>query len=807
MAAALLVGAAAVAAIPQRQLIDADWRFLLAGASARTPTGPCVDPECQSGFDDSAWRALNLPHDFVVEGNFTPSGNMSHGYLPFNKGWYRKHITIPADWKGAQVWIEVDAAQTQSTVYLNGDLLTVHNSGYTSYHVNLGDANATVNWGGNNVFALFVDATHPDSWWYDGGGLYRHVYLSARPNVHIEPWGVYAPAMVDTKSIRAGTGKGLVGSATLNVSTEVHNRLGSSTDVTVTSTVLLNGKEVATKQTSGPAAAGITAFVTTFAMDGASLWSVESPTLYTLRTVVKSSAGADTEETTFGIRSVVFNANQGLLLNGVPTKVQGMCNHQDFAGTGVAVPDSLEAYRVWRLKQMGTNAWRTSHNPPNKELLDECDRQGMMVWDENHRNRNTGQYVDDLRSMVRRDRNHPSIILWSICNEALCDGFDTAVAKTLKPIFKEVDPYGQRPVTAAMNGGYSGSFPAVLDVMGFNYNIGQYDGWHKKHPDQPIIGSETSSDYSDRSIYANDKTKSYVSAYDVNWPGWGASAEEAWVNIAQRDFIAGGFTWTGFDYKGEPTPYAWPNVNSHFGVIDIAGFPKDNYYYYQSVWKTDRMVHVFPHWNWDSTECKGACTELMSGAKQVDVWAYANADTVELFVNGKSQGNQTMPFVKSPMGRVATRHVSWKVDYAPGTIMTKAYVNGSLSAQDTVETTGSAVALRLSTEWPLKGQLKADGVDVALVTVELVDAKGRMVPTASAALSFSLEGAGRIIGLGNGDPDCHEHDRPASTTHGSRSAWNGLARAVLQSASTAGTIKLSVSAGGLTGASITIPVA
>eukprot|EP01065_Artemidia_motanka_P025115 TRINITY_DN2_c0_g1_i2.p1 TRINITY_DN2_c0_g1~~TRINITY_DN2_c0_g1_i2.p1 ORF type:complete len:806 (+),score=288.60 TRINITY_DN2_c0_g1_i2:52-2469(+) len=804
MAAALLVGAAAVAAIPQRQLIDADWRFLLAGASARTPTGPCVDPECQSGFDDSAWRALNLPHDFVVEGNFTPSGNMSHGYLPFNKGWYRKHVTIPADWRNGQVWLEVDAAQTQSIVYLNGELLRIHDSGYTSYHINLADANATVNWGSTNVFAIFVDATQPDSWWYDGGGLYRHVYLSARPNVHVEPWGVYVPAAVDKSTIRSA-GAGLVSSAALNISTEVHNRLEGPSAVTLTTTVLLAGEEIVTKQTVGTVPVGITTFITAIELDQANLWSVESPTLYTLRTEVSTSAGVDVEETTFGVRSVEFDAKQGLFLNGVPTKVKGTCNHQDWAGFGVAMPDSMQTYRVWKLKQMGANAWRMSHNPPNKELLDETDRQGMLVWDENHRNRITGQYIDDTRGMIRRDRNHPSIIIWSLCNELLCDQFNVSNAKVLRQVIKETDPYGQRPVSAAMDGGFTDGFPSTLDLVGINYRVWQYDAQHLLDPKQPIIGSETSSDYSDRSIYANDKDKAYVSAYDVNWPKWGNSAEEAWVTIAKRDFVAGGFVWTGFDYKGEPTPYQWPNINSHFGVMDIAGFPKDNYHYYRSVWKSERMVHVFPHWNWDSAECRGRCSET-AGAKEVDVWAYANADTVELFVNGKSQGNRTMPTVRSPMGRTATRHVAWKVPYEAGTIVAKAYINGALSAQDTVETTGSAVALRLSTEWPLKGQLKADGVDVALVTVELVDAKGRMVPTASAALSFSLEGAGRLVGLGNGDPDCHEHDHPATPTFGQRAAWNGLARAVLQSAHTGGSIKLSVSAEGLTGASITVPV-
>jgi beta-galactosidase len=410
--------------------------------------------------------------------------------------------------------------------------------------------------------------------------------------------------------------------------------------------------------------------------------------------------------------------------------------------------------------------------------------------------------IDDLKTLIMRDRNHPSVIMWSLCNEALCEGFNADTAKVLKPIVKTLDPQGQRPVTAAMNGGYGSGFQDVLDVMGVNYHIGSYDSIHKSHPNQPMIGSETSSDYSDRSIYSNDKVNNYVSAYDVNYPGWGNTAEDAWDAIASRDFISGGFYWTAFDYKGEPTPYGWPNINSHFGVIDEAGFPKDNYFYHQSVFfgpEQKPVLHLLPHWNWDQAQCQGLCSEQPQGSKSVNVWAYTNGDAVELFLNNKSLGRKVMPL---------RRHVSWQVPFAAGELRAVAYRNTSQEtfATQTVTTTGKATAIALQTEWPIQGGLKADGTDTALVTVKLVDEAGRMVPTASAPVQISLAGPGQIIGLGNGNPSSHEHDKPDSPTNGVHTAWNGLARIVVQATKEAGQITLQTSSAGLESAQIKIPV-
>jgi beta-galactosidase len=411
----------------------------------------------------------------------------------------------------------------------------------------------------------------------------------------------------------------------------------------------------------------------------------------------------------------------------------------------------------------------------------------MLVWDENHRNEITPDMIEDLRSLMLRDRNHPSVVMWSLCNEVLCESFNADHAKVLKPIVKEYDT--SRPVTAAMNSGYGDGFSQVLDVMGFNYHVGSYDSYHKSHPAQKLIGSETASALSDRGEYANDPTKAYMSAYDVNAPGWGNSAEAAWQPIATRDFISGTFVWTGFDYKGEPTPYAWPNVNSHFGIIDIAGFPKDTYHYYQTYWKnTDRegnattpSAYVFPHWNWAASNCKGTglCHPYPPGhakagqPQSVEVWAYSNLAEVELKLNGKVVGART--------GMTKYEHVKWDVPYEPGTLTVNAYASkgaATVGASHTVTTAGTAASLKIELERPAgfdAQTLNANMDDVAMVKVSVVDDKGVFVPTASDHIEFSVAGPGKIIGVGNGDPSCHEPDKASS-----RSAFNGLARAIVQ---------------------------
>eukprot|EP00930_Biecheleria_cincta_P096197 TRINITY_DN88076_c0_g1_i1.p1 TRINITY_DN88076_c0_g1~~TRINITY_DN88076_c0_g1_i1.p1 ORF type:complete len:916 (-),score=104.18 TRINITY_DN88076_c0_g1_i1:7-2703(-) len=751
------------------------------------PGQDCAEQFCMVSANDTDWRVVDLPHDFVVENNFTSKADQSHGFLPYSKGWYRLHFSLDSDAKGKSVWIEFDGVQRDSTAYLNGKMLGNHLSGYTSFRFDLSKAAV---FGGNNVLAIKVDATAPDSWWYDGGGIYRHVWLNVADHVHIAPWGVYLPSHV-TGPI-SGDARA---DATLKIETLVLNE--GSADASVYSKHVVrdpNGRQVAgsRSQTTTIKAGFNATLMIEILIKSADLWSDDRPLLYSCESTLSNG---DVVTNTFGIRKMEWGKDNGFILNGKPVKIKGFANHQDFAGVGVAVPDSLQAYRVWQQKQMGSNGWRTAHNPPTPALLDECDRQGMLVWDEHHRNHASPDMLEDMRSMVLRDRNHPSIIMWSLCNEALCENFNADTAKVLKAIVLELDPHGQRPVTAAMNGGYGSAFQDVLQVMGVNYHVNLYDDLHKKRPEQPLIGSETSSDYSDRYIYQNDKTtRMYVSSYDVNYPAWGNTAEDAWCAIAERPFVAGGFYWTNFDYKGEPTPYSWPNINSHFGVSDIAGFPKDNYYYHQSVFfdaSVKPIVHIVPmHWNFNEGEL-------------VDVWVYTNGNVVDLFLNDKHLGRKTI---------IPCRHVQWRVSFSPGKLRADAYLTGShtVMASDIVATTGAASRIALDVEWPLSQTLNADNSDTALVTVRVLDHAGREVrttsPNSSMQLSFSLSGEGRIIGKGNGDPSNHEPDKPESPRSATHSIWNGRARILMQATHKPGDVTLQAEGAGLEKASLTIPV-
>ena len=446
----------------------------------------------------------------------------------------------------------------------------------------------------------------------------------------------------------------------------------------------------------------------------------------------------DRKETDFGIRTVAFDKDQGFLLNGRHYELYGTCNHQDMAGVGAALPDALQYFRVAKLKEFGCNAYRTSHNPPTPELLDACDHLGMIVMDES---RLLGSDAENLRrwdTQIRRDRNHPSVGIWSVANEEFFVQSSVAganVARTMQTYVKQLDP--TRPVTyAAPQGDTFEGINGVIEVRGWNYHPGsEMDSYHAKHPAQPNVGTEQASTVSTRGIYENDKQRGYVSAYDSNAPSWATTAERWWGYFAERPWLSGGFVWTGFDYRGEPTPYAWPCINSHFGVLDTCGFPKDNFYYYESWWTTNTVLHLLPHWNWPGKE-----------GRQIRVDALSNCEEVELFLNGESLGKQ-------PMKR--SSKLSWQVKYAPGVLSAKACRGGRVVAETKVETTGEPASVQLV---PNRSVINADGEDVSVFTVSVADTQGRIVPTAGNKLSFELSGAGRMLGVGNGDPSCHEPD-------------------------------------------------
>ncbi|KAH8052306.1 arogenate dehydratase [Aureococcus anophagefferens] len=644
--------------------IDRSWRFSLCEDDACAQGSPASCPEgawCAASLDDDAWRRVDVPHDFVVEGTFNNESDMAHGYLPYGVGLYRKALAVSAAEAAAirdgslVAHVEFDGAQTSTTAYLNGRR--------------------------GRGLALRVDATQPDGWWYDGGGIYRHARLLLTPATHLSVLGgAYLPSTV-AGLIEAGVADAIVSPRIAVAST---SPTAEPFEVTVTvaeaATGRVAGSASAKGATTPPVGAGAnftTLDLPPVAVARAALWSPESPFLYDVTVEVATAASRDVTTHSIGVRDVAWKADSGLWLNGAPYKIRGAANHQDFAGVGVAVPDALQAFRVRKLKSMGANAWRTAHNAPTPALLDACDAEGMLT------------------RLVLRDRNHLSVVIWSICNEKLCETNDTlGDGKAAAALYRELDPSSGRAVSANYNPWRPPDYPG--DVVGIDYATDTHDAEHAKNASMPFISSETSSAVSDRGEYASDAVAAHVSGYDTTAPSWGEVAEDAWGGVGEADaqgiltrpFISGGFTWTGFDYKGEPTPYSWPNINSHFGILDIAGFEKDRFYYYQSIFKPEPVAHLFPHWNW-AVEEKGAhlaeCEGLCAGSA-VEVWAFTNGHSAELTVNGVSKGAKLVP---------ALGHVQWTVDYAPGTVavVVRDAANATV-ASDAVETTGPARALR-----------------------------------------------------------------------------------------------------------------
>lgn len=764
------------------------------GRNASTPPGPgpCADPGCSPSTDDSSWRYLNLPHDFVVEGNFSPAADSSHGFLPYGKAWYRKHFTLPPSAQGSTLWLELEAVQTMSSVYLNGHLLGTYGYGYTPQRYFL--TSEQVLWGQDNLLAVLADATQPDSWWYDGGGIYRHVWLtSVSAGPYIAPWGVYLPTNV-TGAVTWTNGAPFA-NVLLTPFVEVWNNGSAAATVSVEVAVYnAAGTLVGSTTLTGSVPAGGSGVFSPSApvsMPDAALWHTAVPpataALYTAVTTLSwQGSVVDTLTETFGARRLRFDAATGFYLNDAATKILGAANHQDVAAFGVAVPDRMQSWRVNKLQEMGVNGWRTAHNAPTPALLSACDEAGMLVWDETHRN---GQ-LDQLELLIRRDRNHPSIVIWSLCNEVLCNTNTDWVVNALaaKALIKELDPFGGRVVSANQNGWIGPNTP--LDMQGFDYNTGSYDTWHAQAPNIPSMSSETSSAVSDRGEYANNATTGHVSGYDVNYPGWGQSAQQAWGGVGEsagqgiltRPYLCGGWTWTGHDYRGEPTPYAWPDVNSHFGIVDAAGFPKDRFYWYSAWFKPQTpLLYLFPHWNWASGD-------------SVLLWAFSNAAAVELWVNGHSAGLRNM---------TQYGHVEWDgVPFEPGTLHAIAYsASGAVAAEQWVNTTGPPAALRLSVKDGFGQAPVAGCADAALLQVEVVDAAGAVVPVGASAVTFTVTGAGVLQGTANGDPACHTNNLSPT-----RVSFHGLVLGVVRLGDAAGLVKVSVTSPGLTPDAITLQV-
>lgn len=756
-----------VAAPRERLLADFGWKFALGHANdpakdfgwgrstAFAKSGNLISGRnnvTAANFDDSAWKAVDLPHDWAIDLPFSDNRDLNeHGAKPLGRaypetsiGWYRRTFDIPASDNGKRLSLEFDGIFRDAMVILNGHYLGRNLSGYTPFRCDISDF---VTYGGKNVLVVRVDATEYEGWFYEGAGIYRHVWLEKTSPLHIAHNGVFVTTTMNAD-----------GGATVKIQTEVVNEQDADASAALVCELSdADGKPVG-HTTAGTGVVtlggwGKKTLTQTITVAKPKLWSPDAPSLYRVAVQLGSH---DAVDITCGIRTVKFDADKGFLLNGEPLKIKGTCNHQDHAGVGAALPDSLQYFRIKKLKEMGCNAYRTSHNPPTPELLDACDRLGMLVMDETRMMSSSDEGLSQLERMILRDRNHPSVFIWSIGNEEPEQGTDRGarVATTMKRRARQLDP--TRLVTEAMNGSWGKGLSPVVDVQGFNYRYQGIDDYHKQFPNQPTIGTEFGSTVSTRGIYENDTVKGYVSAYDRNFPSWASTAEGWWTYFAERDYLTGGFVWTGFDYRGEPTPYNWPCISSHFGILDMCGFPKDLFWYYKAWWgpSSESVLHLFPHWNWPGKE-----------NQEIEVACFTNCDTVELFVNGVTQGWQKVE---------RNGQASWKVRYQPGVIE----VHGRHAARagmlvDRRETTGAPAKLVLTADKP---SLIADGEDTIVVACEVQDAQGRVVPTAMNEVQFNVSGPARIIGVGNGDPSSHEPDRSTK-----RSAFNGLCMVLVQS--------------------------
>jgi beta-galactosidase len=778
--AALLAGspdstsAAALAAVAPREqlLFDFGWKFQF---------GNGVDPAkdlnfgfgqgdfaktgefdfAKGKFDDSKWRTLNLPHDWAVELPFVNDKEQnSHGFKPLGRrypetsvGWYRREFEIPAADAGKRISVEFDGAFRDVIVFVNGCFIGRNNNGYAPFRFDLTDF---LSYGAKNYIVARVDASFGDGWFYEGAGIYRHVWLTKTDALHLGRWESTVRAAINGDS------------ATLSLATLVENQGKQAENAKVSWQILdAAGKTVATAEASSQsiAADGSAAFAGTAQLASPALWSVDSPNLYTaIVTVEENGKPRDAERVSFGVRTAVFDADKGFSLNGKSLKIQGTCNHQDHAGVGAAVPDRLQVFRMAVLKEMGCNAVRTSHNMPTPEWVEACDRMGVMMMCETRQMSSNPESLAQLETMVKRYRNSPSIIIWSIGNEewqlqsAMAEQ-GARIGATMVERCHELDP--TRVVSAAVNGDNEKGVSDAFDIIGFNYGLNRPDGYHKEHPKRPIYGSETSSAISTRGAYKTDPLRNLVNDYN-GVVVWGETAEEWWKFYGTRDWEAGGFAWTGFDYRGEPTPYGWPSINSQFGIVDMCGFPKDTFFYYKAWWGKEPSMHLFPHWNFEGQE-----------GDIIPVWVYTNLDEVELFVNGQSQGSQKVPHLG---------HVEWKVRYEPGSIEARASKDGKVVLTEKRETTGEPASIRLTAD---RTEIEADGEDLVILKVEALDKDGRAVPTAGNLIGFHISGEGKLIGVGNGDPNCQESDKEPK-----RSLFNGLAQAIVQASKRPGEIQI-----------------
>lgn len=774
----------------KRESFNDGWKFQLGNAAdvakdanyglavIFSKSGKADSTAIAPKFNDSAWRKVQLPHDWAVELPFVNKDNENlkdHGYRPVGGlfpgnsiGWYRKSFSVAAADSGRRFSITFDGIFRDAKVWVNGFYLGGNESGYVGFTRDITDY---INFKAPNTIVVRADATQAEGWFYEGAGIYRNVWLNSYDNLSI----------VDDVFVHTDV-KG--NSANLTIEANIQNQgLQPANGSFYAEISDRNGKLIGRTQAQQftIAQSGNQSIKQQFALNSPILWSIEQPYLYHVKTIVTADGKpVDSRDTRFGVRTVEIKAD-GVFLNGKHIKIKGTNNHQDHAGLGAALPDYLQYYRIGLLKQMGSNAYRTSHHAPTPELLDACDSLGMLVLDEQRLLNSSPEYMDQFERLLKRDRNHPSVFLWSIGNEegyAQTNSFGKRIAQTLLARQMQLDPTRTSTYAADLANVFNG-VNEVIPVRGFNYRQFAVADYHKDHPNQPIIGTEMGSTLTTRGVYAKDTIVGYLPDEDITAPWWASKAEEWWPLAANNTYWLGGFVWTGFDYRGEPTPFKWPNVNSHFGMMDVCGFPKNLYYYYQSWWKDEDVIHVSPHWNWKGKE-----------GQKINVWVNSNADDVELFLNGKSFGKKTMP---------RNSHLEWDVPYQSGTLKAVGTRNGK-KISSVVKTTGEPYRIKLS---PSKNILLADGRDAVVVNISVLDKNGLEVPDAGNLIEFAIEGGATIIGVGNGDSSSHEADKMDANWQ--RHLFNGYCQVIIKAGNTPQKVTLKAVSKNLVSSDVTLP--
>lgn len=761
------------------------FNYLTKAASIHNegPYSPKFDPAKW----DNEWKEVNLPHDWVVDLPFSPDASHSHGYKTVgykypetSVGWYRKVFSLPADDLGRHLSLRFDGIFRDARVWVNGFYLGSEPSGYASQ---VYDISEYLNYGGDNVIAVRADASLEEGWFYEGAGIYRHVWLEKTDPLHVAPFGTFVHSSLaypyDTAEVTIETTVDNKGNTP--ASYELRYRL-IAPDGSVAATASASETGLLAKE-SRRSISGVT-------VSKPVLWDVDAPHLYKLVTeVVKDGSVVDCDTVVTGIRDARFDPDKGFLLNNRPLKLKGVNMHQDHAGVGAAIPDALQAYRLRELKKFGVNAYRSSHNPMTPEMLDACDSLGILVLEENRLSGINDEHVRLLKRMIERDRNHPSIIVWSVGNEEWgieWNEFGNRISESMREYCHRFDP--TRPMCFATSGGPTVVVPA--DVAGYNYIMQNPVEQHRRdYPSRIALGSEETTGCGTRGIYFDDRDNGRMASLNRSPNGSDSILNcigRGWRFYADRPWLAGLFYWTGFDYRGEPNPLKFPATGSEFGILDYCGFPKDEAFYLKSWWTDEPVLHILPHWNLHGHE-----------GEPVQIWVYSNMDEVELAVNGKSLGRKTMP---------RNGHLAWDAVYQPGKVTATGYKNGKKAMTAKVETSGAPAKINAAADRQL---IKADNHDVAVVNISLSDSKKRFVPDGCVTLDLTVDGPVRILGVGNGDPAWQDAERPADPM--SRTfkvkTFNGMAQVILQAAGNeAATATLAVSSEGLQPATVSVDV-